>query len=155
MSKWKMTNKCHINSMKWNKHKYITNALKSRRCPEAPMMLTCSIYLKARVCLHIYREGNNKTTKEKKRKDVSYMLSRDIIKMQWTRWNANPCPTKHIKTFHFLYFKIYPLSSALIRFSILCSFHIFFSFLGCGSLLTHTHTHPKITFYHKVMLVYL
>ena len=119
---------------------------------------TPAVFLKAKVRLHIHmkREKNNKRKRERK---VSYMLSRDIIKMQWTRWNANPCPTKHIKTFHFLYFKIYPLSSALIRFSILCSFHIFFSFLGCGSLLTHTHTHththPKITFYHKVMSVYL
>ena len=47
---------------------------------EAPMMLTCGKRLKATVHLHIHME-REKTIKERKR-EVSYMLNRDKIKMR-------------------------------------------------------------------------
>ena len=76
----KVTNTCH-NNMINEINKYIMKALsKADVDNEAPMMLTCGKRLKAAVHLHIHMK-REKTTKERKR-EVSYMLSRDKIKMK-------------------------------------------------------------------------
>ena len=88
-----MTNKCHCTIWKYAKNKYIKETL-----PKADVVVNlqgCSPVvkgLKATVHLHIHIE-KEKITKERKRK-ISYMLSRDIIKMMWTTCNAIMCPTK-------------------------------------------------------------
>ena len=93
MSKWKVTNKRHNNSMKMKWHKYIRKTLS--KADVVANLQGCSPVvkgLKATVHLHIHMK-KEKTTKERKR-EISYMLSRDIIKMMWSTCNVIKCPTK-------------------------------------------------------------
>ena len=63
----KVTNKCHINSMKWNKHKYITNAPKVKDVLKLPWMHTCSISQGQGTPTYTYEKREKQQKKEREK----------------------------------------------------------------------------------------